>query len=76
MLILCTDSILVEAVGDRMRLRVPSGSGTVEIDLSLHNTLRLSEAARRAAFDAMDEGFASPWGKVIRFARPRKARRA
>lgn len=74
MLILCTDPIKVEAVGDRMRLCIPSGSDKLEIDLSLNQVLRLSEAARRAAIIALDDGFASPAATVVRFPKTRKKR--
>lgn len=76
MLILCTDPIKVEAVGERMRLSIPSGSDKLEIDLSLNQVLWLSEAARRAAIAALDDGFASPAATVVRLPQPRKSRRA
>ncbi|MBA4755861.1 MAG: hypothetical protein H2050_13625 [Sphingobium sp.] len=76
MLILCTGSINVEAVGERMRLSIPSGSDTLEIDLSLNQVLRLKEAARRAAFTALEDGFASTSATVVRFPKPRKSKRA
>ncbi|MDR7155364.1 hypothetical protein J2W40_002191 [Sphingobium xenophagum] len=75
MLILCTDAIQVDPVGERMRVTFPSGSDSVVIDLSLNQALMLGEATRRATSKAMVDGFASAPATLLRFPKPRKARR-
>ncbi|RJG51810.1 hypothetical protein D0Z70_22540 [Sphingobium terrigena] len=74
MLMLCTDAIEVKAIGERLRLIVPSGSDNVEFDLSLNQTLRLCEALRRLVAFELTEGFASTPATVLRLRKPRKAK--
>lgn len=75
MLILCTDAIQVDPVGERMRVTFPSGSDSVVIDLSLNQALALREATRRATNAALVDGFASTPATVVRFPKSRKMKR-
>ena len=62
MIILATDKPEATIDGERIIVSFPSGADKMQVSLSLHDAMHLFNRTRAAAFDALDQGFASPQG--------------
>lgn len=60
MIILATDRPEATIDGERIIVSFPSGADKMQVSLSLHDAMHLFNRTRAAAFDALDQGFASP----------------